>query len=98
MQACDKQSCAAPLPQVPNKSQAPLVNNLLHIGQPGTLFPDSSSIPVICPLTAPDSTTEAPGRVECRWQQTRPLLPEQTFFLCLSAVGESSTCSTELSS
>lgn len=55
--------------EVPNKSQARLVNNLLHIGQPGSLFPDSSSIPVICPLTAPDSTTEDPGRVECRWQQ-----------------------------
>lgn len=66
--------CRSALLQVPHKSQARLVNNLLHIGQPGSLFPDSSRIPVICPLTAPDSTTEDPGRVECRWQQARPLL------------------------
>lgn len=43
------------------------MRSLLHIGQPDSLFPSTSSIPVICPLTGA-GTTEDPGRVECCWQ------------------------------
>jgi hypothetical protein len=54
--------------QVPNKGAARLVRSLLSIGQPGSLFPDASAIPVVCPLTVPGNA-EDPGRLECLWQQ-----------------------------
>lgn len=54
--------------QVPNKAAARLVRSLVSIGQPGSLFPESSAIPVICPMTIPGNA-EDPGRLECVWQQ-----------------------------
>lgn len=52
-------------------SAARLVRSLLTIGQPDSLFPDASAVPVICPLTTP-GTPEDPGVLECLWQQAAP--------------------------
>lgn len=45
-----------------------MARSLLHIGEAGSLFPDASAIPVICPLTT-GGTAEDPARLECLWQQ-----------------------------